>query len=232
MFQDVPSAMAQVEWIHPEKKDRLWRNGHLVLGLTGGIGSGKSTVASILRQAASEHHLIVVDADQVARDVLHSDAMRHNLVGLFGPEILIDGDVSRERIAAIVFRDDAKRAGLNALIHPEVRKRFREIVAGLLPGQMFVYDVPLLYEAGLDAGTDFDLIVVVSAPEDVRIARSSARSGWSLDEFKRRESTQMALSEKEKRADVLIRNTGPLEELKKAVIGLIHEVEQMRRSEL
>ncbi len=223
--------MATVEWIHSEKKGRLWHKGHCVLGLTGGIGSGKSAVAGILRDAPSDLGIVVLDADQVARDVLHSDAMRHNLERLFGPEIVVDGEISRERIAAVVFRDENKRSALNALVHPEVRRRFREFVSGLVTGQIFVYDVPLLFEAGLDATGDFDLILVVTAPLEVRMERSSARSGWSADEFRRREASQMPLSEKEKRADVLIRNIGPLEELKKAVLALIQELQQ-RRSEL
>lgn len=194
----------------------------LVVALTGGIGSGKSTVARLLAARGAE----VIDADQLAREaVAPGSPALTELTRAFGPEILTpDGALDRAQVGARVFSDPEARARLEAIVHPEVRRlsaeRIQDALARGVP--VVIYDVPLLYETGLEAG--FPLVIVVDAPESVRAARVEARSGLSAAEVRARMDAQLPLAEKAQRADFVVDNGGRLDETERQVDALYQEL--------
>lgn len=196
----------------------------LVVGLTGGIGSGKSTVARLL----AERGAFVIDADQLAREVVApGKPALAEITRTFGPAVLAaDGSLDRAKLGARVFADAEARAQLNRIVHPEVRKlsalRIQDAVNQGVP--VVVYDVPLLYETGLE--TSFPLVIVVDAPEATREARVVARDGLTPDETKARMNAQLPLSEKVRRADFVVDNGGTLEETSRQVETLYAALER------
>ncbi len=150
---------------------------NLRVGLTGGIGSGKSTVARLF----SEHGAFVIDADAVAREVVApgSDGLAE-LVATFGPEILNpDGSLDRAALAGIVFADPSQRAKLDAVTHPRIAALTHERYQQARPGQIIVHDVPLLAELGL--APLYDHVVVVDCPDELRVARLVGRGLTEAD---------------------------------------------------
>ncbi|MEI4270922.1 dephospho-CoA kinase [Klenkia sp. LSe6-5] len=180
----------------------------LRIGLTGGIGSGKSTVAALLVERGA--HL--VDADQIAREVVEPGTPGlAAVVEAFGPQVLTpQGALDRPALAAVVFADPQQRARLDAVVHPLVRARAAELVAAAPPDAVVVQDVPLLVETG-QAGT-FDLVVVVQAPLDVRLARLAERGTPEAD-ARARIAGQATDEERAAVADVVLTNAGSRAEL-------------------
>ena len=181
-----------------------------VFSLTGGIGSGKSTVAARFR----ERGLPVVDADALAREaVAPGSAGLAAIERAFGQGVLdAEGALDRKALARIVFNDEAARARLNAIVHPRVRElseqRFAELEAQGVP--LACYEVPLLFEAGLAEA--LRPVVVVSAPESEQVRRVVRRDGGSAEEALARVRSQLPLAEKTARADFVIDTTGSIEE--------------------
>lgn len=196
----------------------------LVVGLTGGIGSGKSTVARLLAARGA----FVIDADQLAREVVApGQPALAEIARSFGSAVLAaDGSLDRAKLGAQVFADAEARARLNGIVHPEVRRlsalRIQEAVSRGVP--VVVYDVPLLYETGLEAS--FPLVIVVDASEATRAARIVARDGLSQDETKARMDAQLPLSEKVRRADFVVDNGGTLDETSRQVEALYAELQR------
>ncbi len=186
-----------------------------LVGLTGGIGSGKSAVADGL----AEHGARVIDADEVAREVVSRDsAGLRAVVEAFGAEVLgPDGDLDRGRLAEIVFADPAARLRLNAIVHPLVGKRMEQLLAESPPGGVVVYDVPLLVEGAVQNRHEFDLIVVVEASERTRIDRLMRDRGMSEEQVRARMAAQASDEERAAVADVVITNDGTEAELARAV---------------
>ncbi|PPF19415.1 MULTISPECIES: dephospho-CoA kinase [unclassified Rathayibacter] len=183
---------------------------HLV-ALTGGIASGKSTVARRL----AEHGAVVVDADVLAREVVEpGEPALAAIAERFGPSVIrADGALDRPALGAIVFSDAAARADLNAITHPAVTLRSQRLFAEAAeadPDAVVVYDVPLLAE-GRGAG-EFDEVVVVHAPQHLRIERLVARRGLTEEEARARVSSQASDEERLALADVVIDSSGTLEE--------------------
>ncbi|HEX6444151.1 MAG TPA: dephospho-CoA kinase [Streptosporangiales bacterium] len=191
----------------------------LRVGLTGGIGSGKSEVARRL----AGHGAVVVDADVAARDVVAPGTPGlAEVVRVFGPEVLAaDGSLDRPRLGKVVFDDPDARRRLEAIVHPLVRERRAEVVAAAPPDAVVVEDVPLLVETGL-AG-EYDLVVVVDAPDDVRLERLAAR-GTPRDDAERRIAAQASRADRLAAADVVIDNGGTLDRLDRQVAGLWAEL--------
>jgi dephospho-CoA kinase len=186
-----------------------------VIGLAGGIGSGKSEVAAILQQLGA----VVIDSDRLAKEALNLPDVRDQLVGWWGQRILgPDGRVSRSTVADIIFSDPAQRARLESLVHPIVgrqravlRARAQERGAAAV-----VIDAPLLFEAGVDR--ECDAVIFVDAPRDIRLARVKASRGWDEAELNRRESSQLPLDEKRRRSSDVVANAGSApDELARAV---------------
>lgn len=190
----------------------------LQIGLTGGIGSGKSTVAKIFAELGAR----IIDADALAHDAFTDEAIRQELAAAFGAEVVAGGLVDRKAIAQIVFNDDVQRQRLNAIIHPWVQARRMELVAQYANERVVVHEIPLLYEVGM--GDAFDAVVVVTASEDLRAQRVFERSGLSTTEFTARDKAQMPLSEKAERADYIVTNDGSFEHLRRDVTALWREL--------
>ena len=188
----------------------------LLVGLTGGIGSGKSVVARMLANRGA----VVIDADELARRaVAPGSPGRARVAEAFGPSVLgPDGSVDRGRLADRVFHDEEARRTLESIVHPEVARLLAESIEPFRgTARVVVYDVPLLVENGLQPM--FDLIVVVAAPEQQRVSRLRAR-GMSDEDARARMRAQLPDEEREEAADVVIRNEGSLEELERAVDAL------------
>jgi len=181
------------------------------VGLTGGVGSGKSTVAALF----AEHGAVVIDADALAREVVEPGTPGFDaVVARFGDDVVgPDGALDRAALAAQVFNDDAKRADLNAIVHPLVRRRMLEL-AEAAGDDVVVYDVPLLVENDLAAG--FDFVVVVLADPDVRLARLAER-GMAEADARARMAVQVSREQRLAVADYVVDNTGDLEHLDRQV---------------
>lgn len=191
-----------------------------VIGITGAIGGGKSTVAGILADAGCA----VSDSDADARAALDKPEVREQLAAWWGPSILRgDGRVDRGAIAAVVFRDPAARRRLEGLVHPRVHARRHEVFAAAPDdAPALVMDVPLLFEAGLD--TECDVVVFVDAPREIRLARVAEGRGWSDAELARREASQLPLDEKRRRADHVLVNDGDRARLAERVRELLQAI--------
>jgi dephospho-CoA kinase len=193
-----------------------------VIGLTGGIGTGKSTVAGLLRERGAT----VIDADEATRAVQArgSEGLRR-LVEEFGPDILgADGGLDRARLGEIAFGDAGARQRLNAVIHPLVREWMaeRQREAQERGDPLVVLDIPLLFETR-GAGA-FDTVLLVFAPDDVAVRRLVERRGLSEDQARARVAAQMSIEEKRALASHLIENTGSLDELRERVALVWREI--------
>ena len=178
----------------------------LVLGLAGGVGSGKSTVAAIFRRWGAT----VVDADALGHRALEIPSIRSRLLRAWGPGILRNGRVDRPALARLAFRSKREVARLNRLVHPAILREIRRRIAGARG--WVVLDAALLFESRADALCD--RVVYVSAPRRERVRRSAGR-GWSPGEVARRERFQWPVAYKRKKADYVLDNTGPRSRLEK-----------------
>ncbi|WP_377272158.1 dephospho-CoA kinase [Peterkaempfera sp. SMS 1(5)a] len=193
----------------------------LRVGLTGGIGAGKSEVSRLLASLGA----VIVDADLIAREVVEPGTPGlAAVVAEFGETVLRpDGTLDRPALGTVVFADPERLAALNAIVHPLVRERSAELEAAAGPGDVVVQDVPLLAENGL--APLYDLVVVVDAPDEVRLDRLVRLRGMAEDEARARMSAQSARADRLAVADVVIDNSGALADLEPRV----HEVwEQLR----
>lgn len=193
------------------------------IGLTGGIASGKSTVASLFRAWGA----FVADADEISRHALDPDTdCYEKTVAAFGRGILHgDGTVDRRKVASIVFSDKKALNLLNGIIHPYVRRIIRadsQTAYAESPKRMIVWDVPLLFETGYDE--EVAKTVVVTARQSLRIERIVARDGSTRAAALRRIRAQMPDREKVRRADLVIRNNGSLDELEKRTREVFDEL--------
>ncbi|MFZ5649074.1 MAG: dephospho-CoA kinase [Bacillota bacterium] len=184
----------------------------MIIGLTGNIGSGKSTVSSRLAELGAE----VIDTDQVSRDVVaQGTGGLKKIVGEFGPGVLNEkGELDRAKMASIVFENPGARKKLESIIHPEVirvvDRRIDEYRRGRGGAPVLVVEVPLLLESGMDKM--MDEIWVVKVDREVQVARVMARSGLSREDVLKRINAQMSQEEKCKFADRIIDNSGLLED--------------------
>lgn len=188
-----------------------------LIGLTGGIATGKSTVTRLLAALGA----VTFSADEAARAVLvrNGPALRR-IAAEFGPEILTPaGDLDRARMGRAVFADDSVRQRLERILHPLIRSLLRAQIEAaqrdLPPDTLIVVEIPLLYEGGLE--TWFDQVVVVAAPETVQRERLQQRSGLNAEESRRRLAAQWPLDRKIARADQVVVNAGSLPQLEAAV---------------
>ena len=182
------------------------------IGLTGGIGSGKSTVSRLL----ADHGAVIVDADAIAREVVEPGTPGlAAVVDAFGPEVLAtDGSLERPALAAVVFGDPEARRRLDAIVHPLVRARATEVAAAAPPGAVVVHDVPLLVETGQAAA--YDLVLVVETDPDIRVARLVQR-GLTAEDARARMAAQATDEQRRAVADVVLDNSGTPDELEAQV---------------
>ncbi|MBE1535366.1 dephospho-CoA kinase [Actinomadura algeriensis] len=181
----------------------------LKVGLTGGIGSGKSEVSARL----SRHGAVVIDADRIAREVVEPGTPGlAAVVGEFGEDVLLpSGELDRPKVGAIVFHDADRLAALNAIVHPLVGERMQELMDAAPADAVVIYDVPLLVENGLKGM--YDTVVVVDAPEEAQLDRLTSRRGMTEADARARMANQASRAERRAVADHLIDNSGDLEKL-------------------
>lgn len=189
-----------------------------LIGLTGGIASGKSLVSARL----AEHGAVIVDADVLAREVVEPGTPGLAAIAEhFGPEVIADdGTLNRAALGAIIFADPAQREKLNAITHPAVWRRARELFDAAPPEAVVVYDVPLLVEGAKGRQLDFDLIVVVNASTDTRLHRLMELRGMTREEAMHRLNSQASDTERLAIADVVIDNNGTIDETLEQVDAL------------
>ena len=172
----------------------------LVVALTGGIGSGKSTVGQIFAQLGAT----VIDSDQLARDVIERGSIGFNeVVAKFGDEILKNGEIDRQILASLIFKDPAKRSELEQITHPLIRKAFEKVVSSALPDSIVINQIPLLVESNHDYR--FDHIITVSASESIRSERLIKR-GLTNEQIKQRMQAQATDQMREDIADSVVVN--------------------------
>lgn len=188
----------------------------LRVGLTGGIGSGKSTVAGRL----AEHGAVLIDSDVLAREVVEPGTPGlAEIVTAFGAEVLArDGSLDRAALAAKVFTDQNARATLNAIVHPRVGARTAELMAAAAPDAIVVHDVPLLVENGL--GPNYHLVIIVDTPIETRVRRLVRERGMSEEDVRSRIASQAGDEARRAAADVWLDNGGSRDELLAAVDAL------------
>lgn len=196
----------------------------LIIGLTGGIASGKSTVAAMFK----EMNIPVIDADVIAREVVEpgEDAYKA-ILQQFGTDILADDqkNINRKKLGDVIFSNEKKRKQLNAIVHPAVRKRMVEQRDRYVQkGEPYVVlDIPLLYESKL---THFvDRVVVVAVSESVQSQRLQERNGFTEEEAKSRINAQMPLQDKVKLADAVLQNDGTIEATKTQLLNVMKQWE-------
>lgn len=187
------------------------------IGLTGGIGSGKSEALNALARLGAA----TLSTDAVTHELLQTDEVRDLLVAELGAEVAPDGRIDRSAVAQRVFGDDEKRKWLESVLWPRVGQRVAEFRDSVQNRPAAIVEVPLLFEAGMEAG--FDKTIAVVADEDVRAERAGGRGHAGVDERTARQLTQ---DEKAQRADFVVRNDGTLEELEtklSEVLGKLRE---------
>ncbi len=200
-----------------------------VLGILGGIASGKSAVGRLL--AGTEG--VVIDADALAREVLESAEVHAAVRARFGSEVAPDGSpIDRARLGALVFADPAARRDLENLTHPRVRARVRGLLdeARRTGVSRIVLDVPLLLENDAQHALvrECDVLVFVDADDRAREARARGSRGWAAGEVTRREAAQIPLADKRARADHVLVNRGSLAELERDAARLLASLERER----
>jgi dephospho-CoA kinase len=186
------------------------------LGLTGGLGSGKSAVAALL----ARHGAVIVDYDQLSREIVEPGTLALAAIAeRFGDEVIApDGTLDRPALAAVVFSDDSARADLEAITHPAIFDLAMAREAEAADDAVVVHDHPLLVETGIAARCD--LVVVVDAPEDVQVERAVKLRGMTEADARARIAAQASREERRAAADVVIDNSGAIEDLEVAVDAL------------
>ena len=189
-----------------------------VIGLTGGIGCGKSLAAQYFADLGA----IVIDADQLARAAIERGSTRFDeVVSIFGDSILKNGDIDRRALGELIFKDPALKVKLENIIHPWIRHEFEEAVASLKADQTLVYEIPLLFET---AGQDrFDIVITVESLMENRVSRLRAR-GLHISEIEARIAAQATREQRESIADFLIENDGSEDDLLRKVENIWEEL--------
>lgn len=182
-----------------------------VVGLTGGIGSGKSLAAQFFSQLGA----LVIDADQLARSVIERGSEGFDEVLLrFGDTVLKNGDIDRVALGQIIFENPQAKKDLEEIIHPRIRAEFEEAVASLNPGQIMVYEIPLLVET--NAADRFDFVITVESDADLRKQRLRARGMFHSD-IEKRMASQATEEQRRAIADCVLTNDGSEDELLRQV---------------
>ena len=199
----------------------------LLVGLTGGIASGKNTVATLLKELGAK----IIDADLLSRELVEKGRSAwQEIVDTFGPAVIkADGSLDRKALGEIIFAADEKRELLNSILHPKIVEEERRRI-GLIekdaPGSIIVVNAALLIESG--NYKSMDTVIVVSADEDLILKRLALRDGLSTDESFLRIKAQASISEKIKYADFVVENNATMEELKEKVAKLYGELKTMQ----
>lgn len=201
----------------------------IVVGLTGGIATGKSTVAAIFEEAGARW----IDADLIAREAVRKDTPAYrDILAHFGPKVLQpDGEIDRKRLGAIIFKNPTEQRALERIVHPEVRKEINRGIAEIrqqTPSALVIVDIPLLFEAGMRQG--LDAVIVVYAPEHLQLERLMARDGLTRPEALARIRAQMPIESKKALATQVIDNSGSFESTRAQTLEVYRQLTIAPRS--
>lgn len=190
------------------------------VGLTGGVASGKSSVSGILRELGA----VVIDADQLAREVVAKGTPGlEQVVAAFGSDILTaDGEMDRAKVGAIVFADEEQRRVLESIVHPLVFERIVALESAAGAADLVVHDIPLLAESG--RAHTFDAVIVVDAPAEVQVERMVRERGWTREEAEARIAAQASREDRRQIATYVIDNTGTLDDLRRQVAEVVSQL--------
>lgn len=196
-----------------------------VIGLTGGIATGKSTVSAILENAGA----VIIDADRIARRVVKKNLPAYRqIVAQFGESVLLpDGEINRTALGNLIFNDSRKKQLLNSIVHPHVRRetdRQLRHIAKNNPNALVILDIPLLLEAGMRK--DLSEVIVVYAPEHIQIRRLMERDHISQEDALTRIRSQMPIEEKKSFATMVIDNSGSIESTRKQTLEIFQRLKQ------
>lgn len=197
----------------------------IIAGLTGGIASGKSTVAGFLSDAGAR----IIDADLLARQAVEPGTPAHAaIVSFFGPAILRpDGAIDRKRLGEIIFNDPQKKNRLEAIVHPLVRERSAQMIAQIEAqglDTVVLLEIPLLFEAGMEKG--LAEVIVVYVPETIQLERLMRRDGLDESAALARIRAQMPIKEKRSRASLVIDNSGSLAASRRQALAVLKRLRQ------
>lgn len=192
-----------------------FKHGILTVGVTGGIGSGKTTVCKIFEELGAK----VLYADEIAKKLMEGDKkLKGEIEKLFGPNAYIEGKLNRKFISDVIFSNKEKRKALESIVHPavvrEIIKKFREISKSRNEDFVIV-EAALIFESGFDK--ELDYVVVVDADEELKIKRIMERDNCTREEVLKRMRAQMSQSKKKNLADIVIQNDGDIEALRERV---------------
>lgn len=192
---------------------------YISIGLTGTLGSGKSTVSKIFL----DKNCKVINTDLIAKNLYLKPENKKKLIEKFGEDCFLEnGDLNIKFLSNQIFKNKKKLFWLENLIHPQVRNYIKEYLQELKSNEIVIFEVPLLFEAKLDKEKIFDFIIVVDAPKDLRKKRVMQNRNWTEEDFNERENNQMNSEKKKKKADFIIINDSTIENLKNQV-NLIYE---------
>lgn len=198
----------------------------MLLGLTGGIASGKSTVSAILKELGA----VIIDADKIAHQSMkYGTRAWEMIVETFGQYIQNDdGSINRRRLAGLVFNDQQKKKELESITHPIIISEIKNMVNSLADNEVIVIDAPLLFEVGLDELVD--CVWVVYTSRDIQLERLKERDSLTTDEAVSRIEAQLSIKEKCQMADFVIDNNGGIRELKQKIIKLWSDLNENQKN--
>ncbi|MFA6708135.1 MAG: dephospho-CoA kinase [Fusobacterium sp.] len=191
----------------------------MIVGLTGGISSGKSTVSNILK----ELKIKIIDADIIAKKISEKKEIKKEIISKFGEYILNSKkEIERRKLREIVFKDKEKLKILNSIYHPRIKDEFKKIKENHNKDDIIIFDVPLLFETDIDK--ECNKIILVCIDEEIQIERLMKRDGIDSDLAKMIIKNQMPQEEKMKKADIILYNNGTLDELTRKTKMIIKEI--------
>lgn len=190
----------------------------MILGLTGGIATGKSTTSKIIKKIG----IPVVDADEISRKIVYDMEIILKIKEEFGEEIYIIGELDREKLSRIVFSNKDKLKKLNMILHPAILKKIKEEFEKLKKNKIIVADIPLLFEVSFE--DEVDKILTIYCDLETQIERLKTRKSYTREESLKRINSQMKTEEKIKKSDYIINNSKNLEFLEKEVQKIIKKI--------
>jgi len=189
-----------------------------LIGITGGIASGKTTVDKMVRKAGYK----VIDSDSIAHEILLDPAVIKTVAATFGSSVIENDQVNRKALGELIFMSPAKQQQLNRIIHPLVKERIKQDIQKMPNEQIVFVDVPLLYEANMER--DFDQIIVVYISEKLQLERLIGRDDITMNYAIAKMNRQMSIEDKIRQADFLINNEGSYEHTEQQVKDIIRRI--------